>query len=104
MKAVAAERREGSAGGHGRRPTSAMTTDEFEQIVKDWIATAQHPKTHRLYTEMVYQPMLEVLAYLRAERLQDVHRVRRRRRVHAPVDGAGVRHSARAGRSAAVRR
>jgi phosphoserine phosphatase len=42
------------------------TTVEFEQIVKDWIATARHPKTGRLYTEMVYQPMLEVLAYLRA--------------------------------------
>jgi hypothetical protein len=43
-----------------------MTTVEFEQIVKDWIATARHPKTGRLYTEMVYQPMLELLAYLRA--------------------------------------
>ncbi len=42
------------------------TTDEFEQIVKDWIATAKHPKTGKHYTEMVYQPMLEVLAYLRA--------------------------------------
>jgi phosphoglycolate phosphatase-like HAD superfamily hydrolase len=42
------------------------TTEEFEQIVKDWIATARHPKTGRLYTEMVYEPMLEVLAYLRA--------------------------------------
>jgi phosphoserine phosphatase len=44
---------------------AGMTTVEFEQIVKDWIATARHPKTGRLYTEMVYQPMLEVLAYLR---------------------------------------
>jgi len=42
------------------------TTDAFEQIVKDWIATAKHPKTRRLFTEMVYQPMLELLAYLRA--------------------------------------
>jgi phosphoglycolate phosphatase-like HAD superfamily hydrolase len=42
------------------------TTDEFEQLVKDWIATAKHPKTGKLHTEMVYQPMLEVLAYLRA--------------------------------------
>jgi hypothetical protein len=45
---------------------AGMTTDEFEKIVKDWIATAKHPKTGRLYTQMVYQPMLEVLAYLRA--------------------------------------
>jgi len=42
------------------------TTVEFEKIVKDWIATAKHPKTGKLYTEMVYQPMLEVLSYLRA--------------------------------------
>ena len=41
------------------------TTEEFEQIVKDWIGTAKHPKTGRHFTEMVYQPMLELLAYLR---------------------------------------
>jgi phosphoserine phosphatase len=45
---------------------TGMTTGEFEQIVKDWIASAKHPKTGKLFTEMVYQPMLEVLAYLRA--------------------------------------
>jgi len=45
---------------------AGMTTDEFEKIVKDWIATAKHPKTGKLYTEMVYQPMLELLSYLRA--------------------------------------
>jgi phosphoserine phosphatase len=45
---------------------AGMTTAEFEKIVKDWIATAKHPKTGKLYTEMVYQPMLELLAYLRA--------------------------------------
>ncbi len=45
---------------------AGMTTDEFETIVKQWIATARHPVTHRLYTEMVYQPMLELLAYMRA--------------------------------------
>jgi len=45
---------------------AGMTTEEFEQIVRDWIATAKHPKTGRLYTQMVYQPMLELLAYLRA--------------------------------------
>ena len=45
---------------------AGMTTAEFEQIVKDWIATAKHPMTKRPYTEMVYQPMLELLAYLRA--------------------------------------
>jgi len=45
---------------------TGMTTEEFEQIVKDWLATAKHPTTKRPYTEMVYQPMIEVLAYLRA--------------------------------------
>jgi phosphoserine phosphatase len=42
------------------------TTEEFAEIVRDWIATARHPRTNRLYTQMVYQPMLELLAYLRA--------------------------------------
>lgn len=42
------------------------TTEEFSQIVEDWLATAKHPKTGRPYTDMVYQPMLELLAYLRA--------------------------------------
>ncbi len=42
------------------------TTEEFSQIVQDWMATAKHPETGRAYTEMVYQPMLELLTYLRA--------------------------------------
>jgi len=45
---------------------SGLTTEEFSKTVNDWIATAKHPKTGKLYTEMVYQPMLELLAYLRA--------------------------------------
>ncbi|MEJ2580228.1 MAG: HAD family hydrolase [Acidobacteriota bacterium] len=45
---------------------TGMTTDEFEAIVKGWIATARHPTTGRPFTEMVYQPMLELLDYLRA--------------------------------------
>jgi phosphoserine phosphatase len=44
---------------------AGMTTEEFGRIVTDWITTAKHPKTGRLYTEMVYQPMLELLGYLR---------------------------------------
>lgn len=46
---------------------AGMTTTEFEKTVKDWISTARHPETRRLYTEMVYQPMLELLAFLRAK-------------------------------------
>jgi len=45
---------------------AGMTTDEFSRAVQDWITTAKHPKTGRLYTDMVYQPMLELLGYLRA--------------------------------------
>jgi phosphoglycolate phosphatase-like HAD superfamily hydrolase len=45
---------------------AGLTSGEFENVVRDWIATAKHPKTGRLYSEMVYQPMLELLAYLRA--------------------------------------
>lgn len=45
---------------------TGMTTVEFEKIVKDWVATAKHPTTGKLFLDMTYQPMLEVLAYLRA--------------------------------------
>ena len=45
---------------------AGMTTAEFEAVATDWIATAKHPTTGRPYTEMVYQPMLELLDYLRA--------------------------------------
>lgn len=45
---------------------SGMTTDEFHKIVGDWIATAKHPITKRPLLEMVYQPMVELLGYLRA--------------------------------------
>lgn len=45
---------------------SGMTEDEFNTEVLDWINSARHPKTNLLYKEMVYQPMLEVLDYLRA--------------------------------------
>ena len=44
---------------------AGMSTEDFELIVKDWIKIARHPITKRPYTEMVYQPMLEVLSYLR---------------------------------------
>ncbi len=43
-----------------------MTTDEFEAEVRKWLASARHPRTDRPYTDMVFQPMLEVLDYLRA--------------------------------------
>jgi phosphoglycolate phosphatase-like HAD superfamily hydrolase len=45
---------------------SGMTVDEYDKTIRDWLATAQHPKFKRPYTELVYQPQLELLAYLRA--------------------------------------
>ncbi|MEY3372069.1 MAG: hypothetical protein RLZZ537_537 [Pseudomonadota bacterium] len=45
---------------------AGTTTEQFDAIVRNWVASAKHPKTGRLYTEMVYLPMLEVLRYLRA--------------------------------------
>lgn len=46
---------------------AGVTTTDFEQIVRDWLATARHPRFQRQYTELVYQPMLELLAYLRSK-------------------------------------
>lgn len=46
---------------------AGMTTEKFEQIVKDWLETAKHPHFKRSFTDLVYQPMLELLKYLRAK-------------------------------------
>jgi phosphoglycolate phosphatase-like HAD superfamily hydrolase len=45
---------------------AGMTPDEFAAVVADWLATARHPTRDARYVELVYQPMLEVLEYLRA--------------------------------------
>jgi phosphoglycolate phosphatase-like HAD superfamily hydrolase len=45
---------------------TGMTTEEFSRAVLDWASTARHPRFNRPYTELVFQPMLELLAYLRA--------------------------------------
>jgi phosphoserine phosphatase len=45
---------------------TGMTADAFSKSVSDWLAKTQHPKFHRPYTECVFQPMLELMAYLRA--------------------------------------
>ena len=44
---------------------SGMTTEEFAKTVQDWLAVARHPRFNRPYTDLVYQPMLELLSYLR---------------------------------------
>ena len=45
---------------------TGITAEDFSKIVADWITTARHPRFNRLYTELVYQPMLELLTFLRA--------------------------------------
>ena len=45
---------------------AGMSSDEFQKIATDWIASARDPKFNKPYTELVYQPMLELLGYLRA--------------------------------------
>jgi phosphoserine phosphatase len=60
-----------AAGEHGAAEIVAathagMTPEQFQQTVKEWLATAKHPRYNRRYDELVYQPMLEVLAYMRA--------------------------------------
>jgi phosphoglycolate phosphatase-like HAD superfamily hydrolase len=77
---------------------AGMTTTEFEKIVKDWIATARHPRTKRRYTEMIYQPMLELLAYLRANDFKTFIVSGGGIEFMRPLDRGGVRYPARAGR------
>ena len=65
MKALAA------SGEHGlvelvMASHAGNTTDEFAQVVRDWMKSARHPKSNRLYTELTYRPMRELLDYLRA--------------------------------------
>jgi hypothetical protein len=45
---------------------SSITREVFQKTAHDWITTAKHPRFKRLYTDLVYQPMLEVMQYLRA--------------------------------------
>jgi hypothetical protein len=50
----------------GMATHAGMTTEQFQKIVTDWLATARHPRFKRPYTDLAYRPMIEVLAYLRA--------------------------------------
>ena len=77
---------------------AGMTTEEFDKIVQDWVATATHPDDQAT----VYRDGLSAdarSARLSArQRLQDLHRLRRRHRVHAPMGGERLWHPTRAGR------
>ena len=59
---------------------TGMTVEAFRAIATDWLATARDPRWHRPYTELIYQPMLEVMQYLRANGYRTLHRHRRRAR------------------------
>ncbi len=74
-----------------------MTSEEFAKIVSDWLATARDRRFNRPYTELVYQPMLELLAYLRANGFKTFIVSGRRHRIHAPVDRKDLWDSAPAG-------
>jgi phosphoserine phosphatase len=49
---------------------AGTTTEEFEAIVKEWLSTARHPKLNRPYTDLVYQPMLELIKYLQENKFK----------------------------------
>jgi phosphoglycolate phosphatase-like HAD superfamily hydrolase len=49
---------------------AGVTTEEFRQIVLDWLATARHPRFHRPYTDLVYQPMIELMGFLRVNQFK----------------------------------
>ena len=67
---------------------AGMTSDDFRMLVGDWIASAKHPRFNRLYTQCVYQPMLELLAYLRSRSFKTFI-----------VSGGGVEFMRRLGRA-----
>jgi hypothetical protein len=69
MKAVAASGDEGMIKLFLATHTG-MTEEQFEETASAWLATAEQPRSHRLYTQCVYQPMLKLLAYLRANRFK----------------------------------
>jgi hypothetical protein len=84
---------------------AGMTTDEFEKIVKGWIATAKHPKYRQaLHCEMTLSADARSARLSARERVQELHRLRRRHRIHAAVGGTGLWHPAGTGRSAAASR
>ncbi len=49
---------------------AGVTTEEFRQIVLDWLVTARHPRFHRPYTDLVYQPMIELMGFLRVNQFK----------------------------------
>jgi phosphoserine phosphatase len=75
---------------------TGMSVEEFNAEARKWLETAKHPRWNRPYTELVYQPMLEVLRYLR-DNAYKTYIVTGGGQDFVRVCGEGLRHSARAG-------
>ena len=73
---------------------SSVTTDEFDAVVRTWIAAARHPRFGRPYPSTVYQPMLELLAPLGCEPVHMLDLLGRRGRLHARLGASRVRPAA----------
>ena len=76
---------------------TGMDVDAFRDEAAAWIDAARDPRWKRPYTDLTYLPQIELLKYLRGQRLQDLHRHRRRPGLRAGICGARLRHSPRAG-------
>ena len=75
-----------------------LSPEEYDKTVLAWLAVARHPRFDKPYTDLVYQPMLGAARLSAQQRLQDFHRLGRRRRFHAGLDSKDLRHSAGASR------
>ncbi len=103
-KALAANDLRGALAG-GEKPllellvqgNSGMTVEEYDKAVRQWLATARHPVLKRPYIETVYQPQLELLAYLRAKGFKTFIVSGGNDGSDAPLEPGRVWHSARAG-------
>ena len=83
---------------------AGMTVAEFARTVEEWIATARHPRFHRPYTDLVYQPMLELMALLRANEFKTFIVSGGGIEFMRPWTREDLRHPARAGRRLLGRR
>ncbi len=79
------------------KANSGMTVGEYDKTIRDWLKSARHPKYQQPYTELTYQPMRELLAYLRANGFSTFIVSGGSRGIHASLGRAGLRHSARTG-------
>lgn len=70
----------------------SISTDDFEAVVQEWAASSTHARFERLYTSLVYQPMLEAPRLPQSQWLLMLDLLGRWRRLHAGLGAGGVRH------------